>query len=103
MAGSGSSELLDRAEYGRPIEEIETCRYDLVLCEDLRHIIRRMHAHLVFVLCEDADTRLYSKNDRVDTRRFRTGGRHRSSRPSTTSGPTATRASASSGPFPVRR
>lgn len=67
IAGSGSGELLDRAEYLRLTQEVETRRYDLVLCEDLGRIVRRIHAHLMCEHCEDHDTRLCAKNDHVDT------------------------------------
>jgi DNA invertase Pin-like site-specific DNA recombinase len=67
IAGSGSGELLDRDDYQRLIDPVATRRYDLVLCEDLGRIVRRIHAHLVCEHCEDHNTRLYAKNDRVDT------------------------------------
>ena len=67
IAGKGSGELLDRDEYQKVIDEAATRKYDLVLCEDLGRIVRRIHAHLFCEHCEDCDTRLYSKNDRVDT------------------------------------
>ena len=67
IAGSGSGELLDRAEYERLIELIATRRYDLVLCEDLGRIVRRVHAHLICEHAEDYRTRLIAINDHVDT------------------------------------
>jgi len=67
IAGSGSGQLLTRADYQRLIDEIATRKYDLVLCEDLRRIVRRIYAHLVCEHCEDHDTRLYAINDHVDT------------------------------------
>jgi len=67
IAGSGSGELLDRDDYQRLIDLVATRRYDLVFCEDLGRIVRRIHAHLVCEHCEDHNTRLYAKNDRVDT------------------------------------
>lgn len=67
IAGSGSGELLDREEYVRLTNEVETGRYDLVLAEDLGRIVRRVHAHLFCELCVEHDTRLVAINDRVDT------------------------------------
>lgn len=67
IAGSGSGELLDRAEYQQLIDLVATRRYDLALTEDLGRIVRRIHAHLVCEHCEDCDTRLIALNDRVDT------------------------------------
>jgi DNA invertase Pin-like site-specific DNA recombinase len=67
IAGSGSGELLDREEYQRLIELVATGQFDLVLCEDLGRIVRRVHAHLICEHCEDHDTRLYAINDHVDT------------------------------------
>ena len=67
IAGSGSGEALDRKEFFELSELVETGRYDLVLCEDLGRIVRRMHAHLFAELCVDYETRLISINDNVDT------------------------------------
>jgi site-specific DNA recombinase len=67
VAGSGSGEHLERAEYQRVIELVETGRFDLACCEDLGRIVRRVHAHLFAELCEDKNTRLIAPNDRVDT------------------------------------
>lgn len=67
IAGSGSGELLAREEYEQLIKLIESGCYDLVLCEDLGRIVRRIHVHLVCELAEDMRTRLYAKNDNVDT------------------------------------
>jgi site-specific DNA recombinase len=67
IAGSGSGELLDRKEYDELIELIATSRYDLVLCEDLGRIVRRIHAHLICEHCEDHGSRLIAINDHVDT------------------------------------
>src|SRR5947209_14881042 len=67
IARKGSGELLDTIEYQRAINEVATRKYDLVLCEDLGRIVRRIHAHLFCEHCEDCDTRLFSKNDHVDT------------------------------------
>jgi DNA invertase Pin-like site-specific DNA recombinase len=67
IAGTGSGELLNRAEYNQLTDLIDTGRYDLVLCEDLGRIVRRIHAHLVCERAEDKRTRLYAINDHVDT------------------------------------
>ena len=68
IAGSGSGEMLDRAEYQRLIELIPSRTYDLVLPEDLGRIVRRVHAFHVCELCEDHDVRLISINNYgVDT------------------------------------
>jgi site-specific DNA recombinase len=67
IAGSGSGEFLERAEYLRLIQLVETGEYDLVLTEDLGRIIRRIHAHLFCETCVEFDTRLIALNDQVDT------------------------------------
>ena len=68
IAGSGSGELLDREEYERLLELIESEEYDLVLTEDLGRIVRRVHALLVCEHCEDHGTRLIAiNNHNVDT------------------------------------
>jgi hypothetical protein len=67
VAGSGSGEWLERAEYLRLIEMVETGEYDLVLTEDLGRIVRRIHAHLFCELCVDNSTRVIALNDHVDT------------------------------------
>ena len=67
VAGSGSGEFLDREEYLRLLEMVETGQYDLVLTEDLGRIVRRIYAHLFAEHCVDHETRLISKNDYVDT------------------------------------
>jgi site-specific DNA recombinase len=67
VAGSGSGEILDREEFFRLEDLVATGIYDLVLCEDLGRIVRRLHAHLFAEHCVDYETRLISKNDHVDT------------------------------------
>ncbi|WP_437193622.1 recombinase family protein [Planctomicrobium sp. SH527] len=67
ISGQGSGESLNRAEYTQLVEQISTGEFDLVLCEDLGRICRRVHAHL---LCEEAGdfgTRVIALNDHVDT------------------------------------
>lgn len=67
LAGSGSGECLERDEYKRLIELIESNCFDLVLCEDLGRIVRRIHAHLICELCVDHGVRLIAVNDPLDT------------------------------------
>jgi site-specific DNA recombinase len=67
LAGSGSGEYLERAEYLRLIELVESDQFDLVITEDLGRIIRRIHAHLFCELCVDHGVRLIAINDHVDT------------------------------------
>jgi site-specific DNA recombinase len=67
IAGSGSGEHLDRNEYIELLELVETGLWDLVVCEDLGRIVRRIQAHLFAELCVDHNTRLVSINDVVDT------------------------------------
>jgi site-specific DNA recombinase len=69
LAGRGSGEALDRQEYLRAIEMVESGQYDLFLTEDLGRICRRVHAHIFCETCEDHDTRLIALNDHVDTGR----------------------------------
>jgi hypothetical protein len=59
IAGQGSGESLEREEYIRAIELVESGRIDLVLTEDLGRICRRVHAHIFCETCEDNGTRLY--------------------------------------------
>lgn len=65
--GKGSGELLEREEYQRLIDLVESRKFDAVFAEDLGRVVRRIHAHLFGELCEDTDTRLVAPNDRVDT------------------------------------
>ena len=67
IAGSGSGETLDRKGFFELSNRVETRQYDLVLCEDLGRIVRRIHAHIFAELCADFETRLISLNDNVDT------------------------------------
>ena len=56
VAGPGGGERLDRKEYLQLIELVETGLWDLVICEDLGRIVRRIQAHLfaeLWVLPED--------------------------------------------------
>ena len=67
IAGRGSGECLDRADYLQAWEEIENGGYDLVIAEDLARISRRAHAIQFCELCEDHGTRLIAINDQIDT------------------------------------
>ena len=67
VAGSGSGEYLERAEYLKLIALVETGRYDAVISEDGGRVVRRIHAHLFCELCVDLGTRCIFINDHVDT------------------------------------
>lgn len=65
--GKGSGESLEREEYQRLIDLVESRKFDALFTEDLGRVVRRIHAHLFCELCEDTDTRLLAPNDHVDT------------------------------------
>jgi site-specific DNA recombinase len=67
LEGKESGEWIERADYLRLIQLVESGQFDLVLTEDLGRIIRRLHAHLFAELCCDHSTRLMSINDHIDT------------------------------------
>ncbi len=67
IAGVGSGELLDRKEYHQALQEVETGRYDLVICEDLGRIVRRVQMIIFCELAVDIATRVISLNDSLDT------------------------------------
>jgi DNA invertase Pin-like site-specific DNA recombinase len=69
IAGSGSGERLDRKDLKRTRRLIRSGKCDLVICEDLGRIVRRIHALLICELCEDHGVRLIAINDQVDTDR----------------------------------
>lgn len=69
IASRGSGECIDRVEYQRAIERVESGEFDLVISEDLGRICRRVYAHIFCETCEDHDTRLIAINDQVDTGR----------------------------------
>jgi DNA invertase Pin-like site-specific DNA recombinase len=69
IASQGSGECLDRTEYLRAIDLVESGELDLVITEDLGRICRRVHAHIFCETCEDNRTRLIALNDHVDTGR----------------------------------
>lgn len=63
----GSGEILDRDSFKEMESDIASQKYDLVICEDLARICRRMKAGLICEDCEDCSTRLYAINDHLDT------------------------------------
>ena len=69
LSGQASGESLDRAQYLRAFELVDSRQFDLILTEDLGRICRRVHAHIFAETCQDADTRLIALNDHVDTSR----------------------------------
>ena len=67
LEGRESGEWLEREDYLKLIQLVETGLYDLVLTEDIGRIIRRIHAHLFAELCVENGTRLISLNDHIDS------------------------------------
>lgn len=67
IAGQGSGECLDRAEYLEAWAQVETGRFDLVITEDLGRVARRVHAIQFIENCEDHNTRFIAINDNIDT------------------------------------
>lgn len=67
IAGVGSGELLDRKEYHQALQEVESGQYDLVICEDLGRIVRRVQMIIFCELAVDNATRVISLNDSLDT------------------------------------
>ncbi|HUQ72735.1 MAG TPA: recombinase family protein [Planctomycetaceae bacterium] len=67
IQSQGSGEHLDRDELRELESLVEQKTWDLVICEDLGRICRRLHAVLFCELCEDCDTRAIAINDDVDT------------------------------------
>jgi len=67
IAGVGSGEWLERKEYHQALQEVETGQYDLVICEDLGRIVRRVHMILFCEHAIDHETRVISLNDSLDT------------------------------------
>jgi site-specific DNA recombinase len=65
--GRQSGELLDRQEFRKLNELVETGRFDMVVAEDLGRIVRRMQAHMFCENCVDYNTRVIAINDHVDT------------------------------------
>jgi DNA invertase Pin-like site-specific DNA recombinase len=67
IAGKGSGENLERAEYLLALEMVESGQVDIVITEDVGRIARRIHAHMFAEVCEDVGTRLIAINDHLDT------------------------------------
>ncbi|HUQ69010.1 MAG TPA: recombinase family protein, partial [Planctomycetaceae bacterium] len=67
IQSQGSGEHLDRPELLRLTALIEEGDWDLLICEDLGRICRRIHAIVFCEHCEDCDTRVIAINDSVDT------------------------------------
>jgi DNA invertase Pin-like site-specific DNA recombinase len=67
IKSQGSGEYLDREELFELIELIESGDWDVVICEDLGRICRRIFAIEICERCEDSGTRLIAINDHVDT------------------------------------
>jgi site-specific DNA recombinase len=66
ISSVAKGELLDRDELRQIEEEIDSGKYDIVICEDLGRIVRRLHGLLICEMCEDVGTRLIAINDRID-------------------------------------
>jgi site-specific DNA recombinase len=67
IASRGSGEILDRDAAIEIEEQAATCKYDLVIAEDLGRIYRRLHALMFCESCEDYQTRVVAINDHLDT------------------------------------
>jgi DNA invertase Pin-like site-specific DNA recombinase len=67
ISGRGSGQYLDREEYLDLCQKIKSGEYDMVICEDLGRIVRRIHAYVFCELAEDFATRVLAINDFVDT------------------------------------
>jgi DNA invertase Pin-like site-specific DNA recombinase len=69
ISGQGSGEEIDRLKYLQAIERVESDQFDLVICEDLGRICRRVYSLIFCETCQDNNTRLIAINDHVDTDR----------------------------------
>jgi site-specific DNA recombinase len=69
VSGQGSGEVIDRADFLRAVELVESGAFDLVITEDLGRICRRTQGTVFCEACEDAGTRLVAINDHIDTAR----------------------------------
>jgi hypothetical protein len=69
LASQVSGERLDHNQLHKLKKLIRSGRYDLVICEDLGRIVRRVDAIKVCELAEDNNTRLIAINDSIDTGR----------------------------------
>ncbi len=67
IRGTGSGERLNRKELFDASDAVENGDFDLVLCEDLGRIMRRMEATTFCEAAEDSSTRVIAVNDGVDT------------------------------------
>jgi site-specific DNA recombinase len=67
LEGRGSGECLDREDFLRLVELVDTGNYDGVVCEDLGRILRRIEAVSFCEHCVDLNTRLIAINDHIDT------------------------------------
>lgn len=68
IAGQGSGQYLDREEFLKLCELVESGEYDIVIAEDLGRILRRMQAITFCEEAEDSGTRVIAFNDFVDTK-----------------------------------
>jgi DNA invertase Pin-like site-specific DNA recombinase len=68
-AETESGEYLDRAGLADLNEAIQSGMVDLVVCEDLGRVCRRVDAITICEKAEDHDTRIIAINDHVDTAR----------------------------------
>lgn len=67
ISSQGSGERLDREEYLEVLEKAESGEYDVIICEDLGRIVRRLEAVMLCEIAEDSETRVLAINDHVDT------------------------------------
>lgn len=63
----GSGQILDRSEFLRLCEMVESGQYDVVVAEDLSRISRRIQVIGFCEEAEDSNTRVIAINDHVDT------------------------------------
>ena len=67
IASRGSGQILDRKEFLKLCEMVESGEYDIVIAEDLSRISRRIHAIIFCEEAEDVGTRVIAINDHIDT------------------------------------
>ena len=67
ISGQGSGQYLDRDEFLKLSDLVDSGLYDIVIAEDLARILRRMEAYIFCEQAEDADTRVITINDFIDT------------------------------------
>jgi site-specific DNA recombinase len=68
IAGQGSGQLLDRAEFLQLCELVTSGKYDIVIAEDLARILRRFQVVPFLEEAEDSGTRVIAINDFLDTK-----------------------------------